>query len=219
MQHNPFLNLHFDHDTRWPLRKIFATADSIVWQQTLCSLSFMGYKTAVLENKRRTGTEKAKSSLHLAWLVLCLSSPSASLQALQYGGFVSREWLDAKGLLRCKEAVDPKHAEPSQGYLVCATLQTVVPILSLFPLRVGTFIVQFSAILLRNLPEGVAKEEYNYPEYWESKYSYIPSTPVPTHLIHLRLLLVLILSAMLTCPVLIVSYPEFGLTLSGRKSL
>ena len=218
MQHNPFLNLHFDHDTRWPLRKIFARADSIVWQQALCSLSFMGYKTAMLENKRRTGTEKAKSPLHLAWLVLCLSSPSASL-ALQYGSFVPREWLDAKGLLRCKEAVDPKHAEPSQGYLVCATLQTVVPILSLFPLRVGTFIVQFSAILLRNLPEGVAKEEHNYPEYWESKYSYIPSTPVPTHLIHLRLLLVLILSAMLTCPVLIVSYPEFGLTLSGRKSL
>ena len=70
----------------------------------------------MLENKRRTGTKKAKSSLPLAWLVLCLSSPSASL-ALQYGGFVPRERLDAKGLLPCKKAVDPKHAEPSQGYL------------------------------------------------------------------------------------------------------
>ena len=64
-----------------------------MWRQALCSLSFTGYKTAMLENKRRTGTEKAKSSLPLAWLVLCLSSPSASL-AVQYGGFVPREWLD-----------------------------------------------------------------------------------------------------------------------------
>ena len=128
-----------------------------MWQQALCSLSFTGYKTAMLENKRRTGTEKAKSSLHLAWLVLCLSSPSASL-ALQYGGFVPREWLRAKGLLPCKKAVDSKHAEPSQGYLVCAALQTVTPILSLFPLRVGTFIVQFSAILLRNLRRGSQKK-------------------------------------------------------------
>ena len=48
-------------------------------------------------------------------------------------------------------------------YLVRAVLQTVTTahILSLIPLRVVAFIVKFSAILLRNLPEGVAKEDAN----------------------------------------------------------
>ena len=53
----------------------------------------------MLETKSRTGTRPTKlKGIHLSGNFLCLSCPSAT-SALQYGGFVPREWLAAKGLL------------------------------------------------------------------------------------------------------------------------
>ena len=39
---------------------------------------------------------------------LCLTSPSATF-ALQHGGYVPREWLDAKGLLVAYTTCHPTH--------------------------------------------------------------------------------------------------------------
>lgn len=47
----------------------------------------------------RSGTEKVKCSHHLNDNFFCLASLGASL-ALQYGGFLPREWLAVKGLFR-----------------------------------------------------------------------------------------------------------------------
>lgn len=52
------------------------------------------YKTSLLESVSRTGTRKTKDKI-LNPNFLCLSCPSA-IFALQYGGFVSREWLAAR---------------------------------------------------------------------------------------------------------------------------
>ena len=142
MQHNPVLNLHIDHDTRWPLRKIFARADSIVWQQALCSLSFTGYKTAMLENKRRTGTEKAISVVSpLFVLSRCVSGSSVwrfcttwmtrckGPIALQEGSTSKARWTFTRVSSLCDFANGYSYFEfisTARRYLHCAILRYFV---------------------------------------------------------------------------------------------
>ena len=56
------------------------------------------------KSKSRTGQDKQKTSIILNCNFLCLSCPSATF-AHQHGGFVSREWLAAKGLLATEKTI------------------------------------------------------------------------------------------------------------------
>ena len=57
-----------------------------------------GTKPPYWRAKVALGQDKQKAYIILNGNFLCLSCPSATL-ALQYGGFVPRDWLAAKGLL------------------------------------------------------------------------------------------------------------------------